>query len=84
MFGTLDTSWRPYRERDKEVSGQMLDYLANFAKSGNPNGSRLPVWDPMSRKNGKVLCYTLKNTKMGHPSYGKMAKNMLTKGDPKA
>ncbi len=84
MFGTLDTSWRPYRERDREVSGQMLDYLANFAKSGNPNGSRLPVWDPMNRNNGKALCYTLKNTKMGHPSYGKMAKNMLTKGDPKA
>ena len=84
MFGRLDTSWRPYRDRDKQVSRQMLDYLSNFARIGDPNGSHLPKWNKMSRGSDKVLCFTLKKTAMGRPSYLKLTRNMLTKGDPKA
>ena len=83
QFGRLGTSWRPYRDRDREVSGQMLDYLANFSGTGDPNGSGLPAWNKTGSGNSKVLCFRLKDTKMGRPSYLKLTKNMITKGAPK-
>ena len=84
MFGTLETSWREFRERDKEVSKQLMDYLSNFTKTGDPNGSKLPVWHKTDRNNKKVLCFTLKETKMGKPSYLKLIRNMFQRGVPKA
>ena len=80
MFGTLDRSWRPYGQRDQEASAQMMDYLVNFARTGDPNGPGLPPW-----KKGKIaLRIGLQGTKMGRVGYCKLLNNMLTKGDPKA
>lgn len=62
----------------------MMDYLANFVKAGNPNGSGLPKWDAMDAKQNKVLCFRPKKTEMGHPSYFKLTFNFISKGDPKA
>ena len=59
-------------------------YLTNFASSGNPNGAGLPEWKKMDKNNDKALCFTLEKTDMGKASYVKLAKNMLTKGGPKA
>lgn len=84
MFGRLETSWRPYKDRDREVSKQMMDYLANFAKDGDPNGEGLPHWDRTYRNDKKVLCYNIKETKMGRASYLELLRNMLKKGEPKA
>ena len=84
MFGRLQTSWRPYGQRDYEVSKEMMDYLANFVRSGNPNGAGLPQWDAMNAKQNKVLCFRPKITEMGHPSYFKLTFNLFSKGDPKA
>ena len=61
----------------------MLDYLANFSGTGDPNGSGLPAWNKTGSGNSKVLCFRLKDTKMGRPSYLKLTKNMITKGAPK-
>lgn len=80
MFGTLDRSWRPYGQRDQEASAQMMDYLVNFARTGDPNRPGLPPW----RKGKPALRIGPKGTNMGHVSYYKLLKNMLTKGDPKA
>lgn len=84
MFGRLDSSWRPFRERDREVSEQMMDYLANFAFNGDPNGDGLPHWPQMNKSSNKVMHFTLKDTKTGRPGYVKMARNMIMKGGPKA
>ena len=84
MFGRLSQSWRKYSDRDREVSGQMINYTVNFMNNDNPNGDNLPSWKPVSRSQKKVLCYRPNGTKMGHPSFIKMAWNMVTKGDPKA
>ncbi|MBR0473362.1 MAG: carboxylesterase family protein [Erysipelotrichaceae bacterium] len=84
VFGRLDNSWRPFRERDREVSRQMMSYLTNFANNGDPNGEGLPEWKKMDKDNDKALCFTLEKTDMGKASYVKLAKNMLTKGGPKA
>lgn len=45
-LGNLTTNktyaWTP---DDHKVSATMLDYFANFIKTGNPNGKTLPQWD---------------------------------------
>lgn len=85
VFGTLDNSWRPYGPRDREVSGQMMDYLANFACRGNPNGEGLPRWEKAKRGiRTPVLHISARRTGMGVVSYVKLTRNFLSKGDPKA
>ena len=34
---------------DERISGQMLQYFANFVKNGNPNGRGLPEWPEMKK-----------------------------------
>lgn len=79
VFHQLSGSWRPYGKRDQQASDQLSQYIANFAATGDPNGEHLPAW----RRKG-VLCIRKKKTSMGHPSMLKMARNFLSKGNPKA
>jgi para-nitrobenzyl esterase len=55
VFGTLDTRpgavWRP---EDRKLSGEMMDYWTNFAKTGDPNGTGLPQW-PRFDKDSSIL-----------------------------
>lgn len=46
VFGTLASSWRPWRKGDWQLSQLMIRYWTNFAKTGNPNGDGLPQWRP--------------------------------------
>lgn len=49
FFGNMDKCWRPFEKTDYDLSAQMIDYVANFVKSGDPNGPGLPGWEPVSR-----------------------------------
>ncbi len=83
VFETLDRCWRPYGARDYQAAGQMADYIANFARCGDPNGSGLPRWDKAGR--GKcALRIAPEGTAMGRPDYLQMTRHFLTKGEPKA
>ena len=77
-FGTLANGWRPFEKKDYELSDQMTTYLCNFVKTGNPNDSGLPLWQP-SHSQSKVLCFGEKDTHMGNPSMLKLIKTMITK-----
>ncbi|MCR5675802.1 MAG: carboxylesterase family protein [Lachnospiraceae bacterium] len=84
-FETLDGSWRPYGDRDREASRQLAGYIAGFARTGDPNGKGLPLWEP-ARKHAlrPALCISAGGTRMGRMNYPKLLFNYLTKGDPKA
>ncbi|MBR3367701.1 MAG: carboxylesterase family protein, partial [Lachnospiraceae bacterium] len=83
-FERLGESWRPYGERDREASSQLADYLANYAKTGDPNGEGLPVWKRIGHGLSTALVFGRKKTRMGRPLYLKLTHNMIRKGDPKA
>ena len=73
-FGTLGNSWRPMEEKDYSLSDQMTDYLTNFAKTGNPNGKGLPVWNPTNKG---TLRLGEGETSMGKVSKMKLWQSML-------
>ena len=78
MFGTLHNGWRPYGGRDDEVSRQLMDYLANFAR-------RLPRWERAGHGlRTRVLRIGERKTAMGRAAYGKMTRNFLWRKEPEA
>ena len=77
-FGTLNNCWRPFTQKDYELSNQMTDYLCNFVKTGNPNGNNLPEWKS-SKQQKQVLVLGEKPTQMNKPSSLKQYITMFTK-----
>lgn len=57
MFGTLGRCWRPMTQEDFTLNTRMLDYWANFMKTGNPNGSGLEEWRPCSSEDAFVQVF---------------------------
>jgi len=53
VFGQLDSkAHMDWRASDRQLSQQMQKYWANFARSGDPNGSGLANWPPYSSAGG--------------------------------
>jgi len=77
-FGTLENCWRPMEDKDYALSEQMVDYLCNFAKTGDPNGKGLPLWQPQRKAGKKVLRLGEKDTHMGSVSTAKLVYTMMT------
>ncbi len=63
-LGNLSTNkvyaWSP---EDYKVSELMQNYFANFIKTGNPNGSGLPKWSPLTDKSGANVMVIDVNTR---------------------
>ena len=77
-FGTLDKCWRPFTEKDYELSEEMTDYLTAFAKSGNPNCENRAEW-----KNGTTALTLGDNpTAMKNPKALKLWYTMFTNHAP--
>ena len=68
-FGTLDHAWRPFTPADRALSDAMIGYLVNFARTGNPNGAGLPLWEP-AQTGGRVLKLDIPAPQMAHPTVG--------------
>ena len=74
-FGTLDNCWRPMEQKDRDLSNEMVNYLMNFCRSGNPNGEGMPQWLPGGKQ---VLRLGEGSTRMGKASMLKLVKTLLT------
>ena len=66
-------------QKDYDLSEQMVQYLCNFVKTGDPNKAAvLPTWIASGKGQTRVLCLGEKDTGMAKPSMLKMVKTMLT------
>ncbi|MBR5294138.1 MAG: carboxylesterase family protein [Oscillospiraceae bacterium] len=78
-FGTVDNGWRPMEQKDRALSEEMVRYLCNFAKTGDPNrGDQVALWTPAQSAGKQVLRMGEKPTAMGKLSMLKLIHTMLT------
>ncbi len=80
VFGSLDT--RPgatIRPEDRQLSEEMMSYWTNFAKTGDPNGTGLPVWPKYDADNSLIH---LDNPITAGPSTVRARYEFLLKGMP--
>lgn len=57
---TLHTlhSWkRPWEKSDYELENIISTYWVNFAKTGNPNGPNLPLWNNYDTHSGEIMIF---------------------------
>ncbi|MDB5441229.1 MAG: carboxylesterase family protein, partial [Caulobacteraceae bacterium] len=46
---------RTFTDVDRKLADQFSSYVANFAKTGNPNGTGLPRWEAMTAQNKAIM-----------------------------
>ncbi|MGC9461909.1 carboxylesterase/lipase family protein, partial [Vibrio genomosp. F10] len=59
-FNNLDTVDRPWIQEDRELAELMSSAWVNFAKTGNPNGGRLPLWPAYSSTDDVIMIFDSK------------------------
>jgi para-nitrobenzyl esterase len=55
MFNNLHLLDRPWEAIDHTIADQMSSYWTNFAKTGDPNGPDLPVWQPFNASEATTM-----------------------------
>ena len=55
FYGCLETQPQNYTDSDYALSETITDYIANFAKTGDPNGEGLPTWPTYEEMPNRVL-----------------------------
>lgn len=58
-YNNLTFVHRPWQSADQKLADIMSSYWANFARTGNPNGKGLPVWDAYTTKDKKIIQLSL-------------------------
>ena len=53
MFGNMDKSARPFGEEDYRLRDEMVQYVANFVRFGDPNGGGMPYWPSIGMRQRK-------------------------------
>lgn len=66
-IGALQNCWRPMTDWDYHLSDIMISYIENFVRTGNPNGSTMPEWLPMTASQKKAMIFGDETIEMGSP-----------------
>jgi para-nitrobenzyl esterase len=56
-----------FTHRDREVSNLLRAYWTNFAKTGDPNGPGLPLWEASSNREQLLLISNAGTSSGGDP-----------------
>lgn len=72
VFGTLYRNQRPFDDVDFRIAENMIDYISNFVKNGNPNCSDLPVWEPATIEKQRFINFGDNEPRMMEPSAEKI------------
>lgn len=79
-YGSLNKCWRPFTEKDDQLSERMMEYFVQFIKTGNPNREGLPCWEPLTKK--RFMIFDIGKCKMGRPKIGGLIKEMFFSKGP--
>jgi para-nitrobenzyl esterase len=55
VFGTLESTERPWEQADRVLADTMTSYWVNFAETGDPNGAGLPSWPAYDAHDPQVM-----------------------------
>jgi para-nitrobenzyl esterase len=69
VFAALDSKKLPWRPEDRKLSDLMSSYWANFAKTGDPNGARLPRWPAYDGRSGWQVMHLRANSQAAPDSH---------------
>jgi para-nitrobenzyl esterase len=56
-YDNLSFVHRPWEPVDYNLSDEMSSYWANFAKTGDPNGVGLPLWEPFESTRERIMVF---------------------------
>ena len=79
VFGTLYRNQREFAKADYRIAEDMIDYIANFARYGDPNGEELPLWEPAKAGDVRFLQFGDKAPDMMEPDGEALKKTQLTR-----
>lgn len=85
VFGTLNSRWgaaEPTPEEEK-LAHIMNSYWANFAKTGDPNGEKLPDWPLYDTQKEEILDIELNGNPVGKPDPRKARLDVIEKAAEK-
>ena len=71
-YGALHKCWRNFTKEDWALSRFMMDYFTNFIRTGDPNGSGLPVWPPYQKGKNRFMCFDVGECSARKPPVGKI------------
>lgn len=57
FFDQLDARYSDVRARDRWVAKQFQAYIANFVRTGDPNGDGLPTWSPFRESRYDLMLF---------------------------
>jgi para-nitrobenzyl esterase len=81
VFGTLNSRWgaaEPTPEEEK-LANITNSYWANFAKTGDPNGEKLPDWPLYDTQKEEILDIELNGSPVGKPDPRKARLDVIEK-----
>ncbi len=67
FFGNMKRCWRPFEEADYALAARMMDYVANFVRSGDPNGEGLFPWKPVTGRQKGFLRFDVDSERYASP-----------------